>query len=202
MTEARQLTMDPDPMFTAAPVKDDLFLWHFTIKGTPDSPFEGGIYHGKITFPNNYPLSPPDIMFMTPSGRFETNKKLCLTFTTYHPEAWNPGWDVRTALTSLIAFMPTRAEGAIGGIDLDDAERKKLAIESRSWKCKECDMHLEPDPLPEDKPKKEEENKEKETEEEKKEENEEKIEENEEIIEEKIKEMEETENVNMLFMIL
>lgn len=153
LSEMRKLQSEPDPSFVAGPVSDDdLFVWHFTIKGTPDSPFQGGIYHGKIVFPHNYPITPPDIYFFTPNGRFETNKKLCLSFTSYHPESWNPGWDVRTVLTSVIAFMPTKAEGAIGGYDAPDADRKKLAIESRSWKCKECSLHLDPDDLPTDKP--------------------------------------------------
>lgn len=152
LSELRKLRSDPDPNFVAGPVTDDdLFVWHFTIRGTPDSAFQGGIYHGKIVFPHNYPLTPPDIFFLTPNGRFEINRALCLSFTSYHPESWNPGWDIRTVLTSVIAFMPTKAEGAIGGIDAPDSERRKYAIESRKWKCSQCDLHLEPDNFPEEK---------------------------------------------------
>jgi len=156
MSEIRGLENNPDRSFVAGPVDDsDLFVWHFTIKGTPDSSFEGGIYHGKFIFPQQYPYKPPDVYFLTPSGRFEINKKLCLSATSFHPETWNPGYDVRTILTSLIAFLPTKAEGAVGALDSPDSERKILARESRQWKCKECDLCLEPDPLPEDKQKEE-----------------------------------------------
>jgi ubiquitin-conjugating enzyme E2 J1 len=144
--EARALQRNPDPNIIAGPAGDDLLLWHFTIRGAPDTPFEGGIYHGKIIFPPQYPMKPPDIYFLTPNGRFETNKKLCLTITSYHPDTWNPAWDVRTALTSLIAFMVTKGDGAIGAIDTNDNERRKLALQSQSWHCDDCDLELPPLP--------------------------------------------------------
>lgn len=39
---------------------------------------------------------------------------------------------VRTALLAIIGFMPTKAEGAIGGLDYSAEERKKLAQQVRS----------------------------------------------------------------------
>lgn len=49
---------------------DDLFSWYFTLRGAPDSDYEGGLYHGKIILPNNYPLSAPDLIFITVSNMF------------------------------------------------------------------------------------------------------------------------------------
>lgn len=65
----------PNENFTANPIKvklyqyffklqDDLFTWHFTIRGPDDTEFEGGIYHGVIKLPTSYPLKPPSIMFL------------------------------------------------------------------------------------------------------------------------------------------
>lgn len=53
-------------------------------------------------------------MFLTPSGRFETNTKVCLSFSAYHPELWQPAWGIRLILEALISFLPTPADGAIG----------------------------------------------------------------------------------------
>ena len=153
--ELRKSNKDPSTDFVAGPVNDDLLLWHFTIKGPKDTPFEGGIYHGEIFFPFSYPLEPPDIVFLTPNGRFEVGKKICLTVTSYHPDSWQPAWDARTLLTSLIAFMPTEANGAIGAIDESDEVRAKLAIQSHEWHCNLCDYHIEPDPFPFEKERKE-----------------------------------------------
>lgn len=145
--EYRNLQRHPNPDFVAAPVDGDMLTWHFTIKGPKDTPFEGGVYHGKIMFPQAYPFKPPDIYFMTPNGRFETNKKICLSITSFHPDSWNPSWGVDSALTSLMAFMPTKAEGAVGGIDSSDGERRALALQSRSWRCPHCSLTIEPDEI-------------------------------------------------------
>lgn len=52
--------------------------WHFTLRGPPDSPFEGGLYHGRIVLPKNYPFAPPSLMLLTRNGRFDINKKVRL----------------------------------------------------------------------------------------------------------------------------
>ena len=46
-------------------LQENQFEWHFTIRGPPDTPFEGGIYHGRILLPTEYPLKPPNIVFLT-----------------------------------------------------------------------------------------------------------------------------------------
>jgi ubiquitin-protein ligase len=149
LSELRDLTNNPDPDFVAAPVGDDLFVWHFTIRGPRGTPFEGGLYHGRILFPLRFPLQPPDIFFITPNGRFALDTAICLNVTSYHPEEWSPGWSIRVFLTSIIAFLPTETHGAMGAIECDAERRRELAIQSRSWKCPQCDLVLEPDPIPE-----------------------------------------------------
>lgn len=66
-------------------------------------------------------------MFSQPNGRFEVNKKICLSISGYHPETWQPSWSIRTALLALIAFMPTPGNGTIGSLDYTPEERQKLA---------------------------------------------------------------------------
>jgi ubiquitin-conjugating enzyme E2 J1 len=99
--------------------------------GPRDSEFEGGIYHGRIQLPSDYPFKPPSFMLLTPSGRFEIQKKICLSISNYHPEHWQPSWSVRTALVALIAFMPTNPGGALGSLDYKKEDRRALAIKSR-----------------------------------------------------------------------
>jgi len=64
---------------------------------------------------------------LQPNGRFETNKKICLSISGYHPETWQPSWSIRTALLALIAFMPTPGGGTIGSLDYTPEERQMLA---------------------------------------------------------------------------
>eukprot|EP00049_Salpingoeca_infusionum_P012205 m.221070 g.221070 ORF g.221070 m.221070 type:complete len:284 (-) comp15124_c2_seq5:1329-2180(-) len=137
MREARELAK-PTHMYHAAPTDGDLFEWHFTIRGASGTDFEGGVYHGTISLPPEYPMKPPSIKLLTPNGRFRINTKICLSISDFHPETWQPSWSIRTVMIALIGFFPTPGEGAIGSLDTPSAERKKLARASLSWKCPGC----------------------------------------------------------------
>eukprot|EP00466_Bigelowiella_natans_P016717 jgi/Bigna1/89122/estExt_fgenesh1_pg.C_440040 len=136
--ELIELSRNPPDMFTAAPLDDNLFEWHFTIRGGDDTAFAGGLYHGRILLPPTYPHKPPDVVFLTPNGRFKINEKICLSITGYHPEHWSAVWDIRAALTALIAFLPTPPNGAIGSLDYSNEERAMLAKKSVNYCCKTC----------------------------------------------------------------
>jgi len=124
--------------YSAAPLEENLFEWHFTVRGPDDSEFQGGIYHGRIIVPAEYPMKPPDIILLTPNGRFEVGKKICLSISGHHPETWQPSWSIRTALLAIIAFMPSPGQGTIGSLDYTADERRALARRSRSWSCQQC----------------------------------------------------------------
>lgn len=135
--EAKELNEATEEYY-AQPLEDNLFEWHFTVRGPPDTEFDGGIYHGRIIMPADYPMKPPNIIFLTPNGRFETNKKICLSISGHHPETWQPSWSIRTALLAIIGFMPTPANGTIGSLDYTAQERAKLAKKSQEFECTEC----------------------------------------------------------------
>ncbi|KAI9064209.1 UBC-like protein [Trametes sanguinea] len=151
MQEARELANDPCTDYAAAPLEDDIFEWHCTIRGPPGTEFEGGLYHFRILLPSEYPFRPPAIMMLTPNGRFELNTKICISFTNYHEELWQPAWGVRTAIIGLQGFFPLKGTAAVGvgALEYPTAERKRLAALSRDWVCPRCKMsnieHL-PDP--------------------------------------------------------
>jgi len=136
--DIRELAIDPSDRYHAAPLENDMFEWHFTIRGANGTEFEGGIYHGRIVLPAEYPFKPPNIMFLTPSGRFETGMKVCLSFSAFHPELWQPAWGIRLILEALISFLPTKGDGAIGALDWTAAERKRLAKQSVNFCCGQC----------------------------------------------------------------
>lgn len=81
---------EPVPHIQAHPLPNNLLEWHFVLEGAKGTDFEGGLYHGKLVFPPNYPFKPPSISIFTPNGRFAVNTKLCLSITDFHPESWNP----------------------------------------------------------------------------------------------------------------
>ena len=60
--------------------QDNLFEWHFTVRGPPDSDFAGGRYHGRITLPPEYPMKPPSIMLLTVSiAKANSHSKACFS---------------------------------------------------------------------------------------------------------------------------
>ncbi|EWG47752.1 ubiquitin-conjugating enzyme E2 J1 [Fusarium verticillioides 7600] len=138
LREAAEISNSPSADYTAEPLESDLFEWHFTLKGPPNSVYSNGIYHGRIVLPPTYPLRPPSFRFMTPSGRFEANREICLSISGHHEETWQPAWGVRTALVALRSFMETDARGQLGGLETTDAVRQRLANESPAFKCGTC----------------------------------------------------------------
>ncbi|KAH6845418.1 ubiquitin-conjugating enzyme/RWD-like protein [Chaetomium sp. MPI-CAGE-AT-0009] len=138
LREAHELTTTPSADYHAEPLETDLFEWHFTLRGPPASPFEHGIYHGRIVLPPGYPLRPPSFRFLTPSGRFETNREICLSISGHHEETWQPAWGIRTALVALRTFMETDVKGQLGGLDAAEPVRRRMAAESTAWKCGAC----------------------------------------------------------------
>ncbi|KAK5122085.1 hypothetical protein LTR85_004331 [Meristemomyces frigidus] len=139
LKEASEIANQPSADYYAAPLETDLFEWHFTLRGPPSpSPFEGGIYHGRIVLPPAYPLKPPSFRFLTPTGRFEVNREICLSISGHHEESWQPAWGIRTALIAIRSFMDTSGHGQLGGMEASEEVRKRMAAQSMSWKCPAC----------------------------------------------------------------
>jgi ubiquitin-conjugating enzyme E2 J1 len=139
MREAIELK-DPTSLYHAHPLEENLFEWHFTIRGPPGTDFEGGMYHGRILLPPEYPMKPPSVVIQTPNGRFELNQKICLSASSYHPELWQASWGIRTMLLALIGFMPTSGLGTIGSLNCSSDIRRALAKKSREWVCPVCEV--------------------------------------------------------------
>ena len=100
-----------------------------------DCAYEGGFYHGMLKFPATYPFSAPEIFMVTPNGRFHLGKSICMSFSNYHPELWSPAWGVDKIMLGLLSFMQTE-DHTYGSISASEAERKRLAKESREFNLK------------------------------------------------------------------
>ena len=128
-------------------INNNLYEWHFTIRGPEDSDYQDGIYHGKIDLPLDYPIKPPNIYFLTPNGRFDIKTKICLSITKFHPENWNPSW---TCIKQYLKLVRVMIEGIIQHFRVHDfglgsvataynSEKiKSLALASHKWECEVC----------------------------------------------------------------
>lgn len=126
-----------DPKVLAFPNESNILEWHYVIEGSTGTPYAGGHYHGKLIFPKEYPLKPPSVIMLTPSGRFKPNRRLCLSMSDFHPESWNPMWSVSTILTGLYSFMNDTAP-TLGSIDTSDSHKRRLARQSLEFNIKDA----------------------------------------------------------------
>jgi ubiquitin-conjugating enzyme E2 J2 len=106
--------------------------------GLPNTIYEGGMYIGKIVHNPEYPRKAPDYYMMTPNGRFDINKKICLTNSSYHQVDWAPAaWNLVTILEGFSSvFHSDIKEDKIGISHLanvSDSTIKEMALKSNEY---------------------------------------------------------------------
>lgn len=125
--EYKQMVKDPPTGIIAGPRKDSNYLeWDAIITGPRDTPFEDGVFPAIITFPSDYPLSPPKMKFtckifhpnIYPDGR------VCISILhapgddpmgyESSAERWSPVQSVEKILLSVISMLaePNPESGA------------------------------------------------------------------------------------------
>lgn len=137
-----RIMKDPVPYIQAFPLPSNILEWHYIVEGPENSPYEGGIYHGKLVFPREFPFKPPSIYMLTPNGRFMCNTRLCLSISDFHPDTWNPAWSVSTILTGLLSFMLERSP-TLGSIETSLYTKRQLAAQSGAFNLNNkifCDL--------------------------------------------------------------
>lgn len=130
--EFARLVKAPPPLIEAVPLESNILEWHYVLTGPPNSPYEGGVYTGKLIFPPQYPFKPPSILMTTPSGRFKTDTRLCLSMSDFHPESWQPLWSVASLLIGLQSFM-LESTPTLGSIETSDEVKREYAQRSLEY---------------------------------------------------------------------
>jgi len=104
LRELTEYTKSPnDALLRLGPTSDDdLLHWEAVLKGVRGTPYEGGLWHLRITIPSSYPQAPPSIYFTTrishPNISFTTGE-ICLTLLT--SEHWSPIYTISTTLSAV-----------------------------------------------------------------------------------------------------
>ncbi|XP_012077418.1 protein PEROXIN-4 isoform X1 [Jatropha curcas] len=99
----REKAADPDIQL----VCDDsnIFKWTALIKGPTETPYEGGVFQLAFSVPEQYPLQPPQVRFLTkifhPNVHFKTGE-ICLDILK---NAWSPAWTLQSVCRAIIALM-------------------------------------------------------------------------------------------------
>eukprot|EP00913_Durusdinium_trenchii_P020386 g19150.t1 len=129
MMEYRRILKNPIDFIEARPLDTNILEWHFVMTGNQD-PYTGGDLSCILEFPDDFPMKPPSIKLLTPSGRFEINKRICLSMSDFHKESWNPSWTVEKILIGLMSFMYEENSVSIGSILEPKEDRRRYAAAS------------------------------------------------------------------------
>lgn len=130
--EIAQLEKSPPPLIRAKPLENNILTFYYVLEGPKGTPYEGGHYFGKLVFPSEYPMKPPSVIMITPSGRFQPNARICMSMSDFHPESWNPSWSVANILIGLQSFMVEKSP-TVGSVETSDAVKQRYARESLAW---------------------------------------------------------------------
>ena len=62
--QLREMQREPVEGVLCELMNDDLFEWKVWIEGPQDTPFVGGIFETRLSFPSSFPLEPPSLRFL------------------------------------------------------------------------------------------------------------------------------------------
>ncbi|CAH1168762.1 unnamed protein product [Phyllotreta striolata] len=104
MVETKNLSKDPPPGISATPDESNNRYFHVVMAGPSGSPYEGGLFKLELFLPENYPMSPPSVRFLTKIYHPNIDKlgRICLDILK---DQWSPALQVRTVLLSIQALL-------------------------------------------------------------------------------------------------
>lgn len=114
MTDIRRIMKQPltDQGIYYCHDEENLQLGYAMIIGPEDTPYFGGYYFFKLTFPSDYPFSPPSVKYCTNGEniRFHPNLyacgKVCLSLiNTWSGEQWSSCQSITTVLLTLCSIL-------------------------------------------------------------------------------------------------
>lgn len=127
---------NPSDYYEARPDPSNINIWFVKIKNLSDE-YATGEYFMKIHFTEEYPFKPPDYYMMTPSGRFEINRKICFSNSGYHSESWSPLWGIHQIIMGMISFFYERTSNGISHISsTTNEQRANFALDSVEYNNK------------------------------------------------------------------
>jgi len=158
-----QANKDEFTLISATPLESNLFEWHVNICA-PDGPYANVPLHFILTFPDNYPIAPPDVRLCTRIDHPNVWKEydgtdaawICLdmlkeyTASTKY-EGWSSVYTVESILLQLQSFLFSenvpQDYGADQSLQLGNSSVVRSLNRIKNFKCSKCG-HCVDKPVP------------------------------------------------------
>lgn len=95
---------EPVTGIQAVPDESNARYFKVVVAGPKDSPYEGGTFNLELFLPEEYPMAPPKVRFMTKIYHPNIDKlgRICLDILK---DKWSPALQIRTVLLSIQALL-------------------------------------------------------------------------------------------------
>jgi ubiquitin-conjugating enzyme E2 G2 len=144
LSEFKSLSDKPVPGIVAGPAgPDDMLRWTFTLLGPSGTLYEHGCFTGTLTFPADYPLSPPKMVFdpalLHPNvyGTGPRKGEVCISIlhtgvdaTGYEraEERWSPVHSAQSVLLSVLSMLSEPNSDSPANVDAAKLLRDQPAV--------------------------------------------------------------------------
>lgn len=133
--ETQRLLSEPVPGISASPYKDNLRYFNVIISGPTTSAYEGGIFKLELFLPEEYPMAPPKVRFMTRIYHPNIDRlgRICLDILK---DKWSPALQIRTVLLSIQALLsaPNPDDPLANDVAENWKQNEQAAIqEAKQW---------------------------------------------------------------------
>jgi len=120
--ETERLARNPPPGIVATPTPDNPRYFKVIMYGPPSSPYEGGIFHLELFLPEEYPMVPPKVRFLTKVFHPNIDKigRICLDILK---DKFSPALQVGQVLMSIQVLL--------AAYNLDDPLNNEVAEQFR-----------------------------------------------------------------------
>lgn len=104
LKETARLQHEPVPGLEVTVFEDNGRHFDVKVDGPEDTPFEGGTFKLELFLPEEYPMAPPKVRFLTKIYHPNIDKlgRICLDILK---DKWSPALQMRTVLLSIQALL-------------------------------------------------------------------------------------------------
>lgn len=136
--ETERLVKEPVEGISATPHEDNLRYFDVRIDGPAETPYEGGVFRLELFLPQEYPMEPPRVRFLTKIYHPNIDRvgRICLDVLQKN---WSCAQQMRTILLSIQALLasPNPFDPLANDVAQEWRENEARALETaREWTAK------------------------------------------------------------------